>query len=336
MKAKIIDIEYYIPEKTVSNADLVEENPSWNIDKIYEKTGINNRYIANKNQTSVDLAVEAGNKILNKGYRDVVDYIILCTQSPDYFLPTSACILQDRLGLGQAVGAIDVNQGCSGFIYSLGLAKGLIESNQAKNVLVLTAETYSKFIHPKDKSVRTLFGDAASCALISAVNDDKVKYISEPVYGTDGSMYDSLIVPDGGMKNPYNNSSYDEYEDKSSNIRSSSNLYMDGNNIFLFTLSKVPKLYSEVLEKESLTKDDIDIFILHQANKFMLDSLQKKLDIPDEKMHRSYQNFGNTVSSTIPIGLKIEMENMQSKEIKCAMLLGFGVGLSWAGLVVRF
>jgi len=336
MKAKIIDIEYYIPEKTVSNADLVEENPSWNIDKIYEKTGINNRYIANKNQTSVDLAVEAGNKILNKGYREVVDYIILCTQSPDYFLPTSACILQDRLGLGQAVGAIDVNQGCSGFIYSLGLAKGLIESNQAKNVLVLTAETYSKFIHPKDKSVRTLFGDAASCALISAVNDDKVKYISEPVYGTDGSMYDSLIVPDGGMKNPYKDSSYDEYEDKSSNIRTPSNLYMDGNNIFLFTLSKVPKLYSKVLEKESLTKDDIDIFILHQANKFMLDSLQKKLDIPDEKMHRSYQNFGNTVSSTIPIGLKIEMENMQSKEIKCAMLLGFGVGLSWAGLVVRF
>ena len=161
MKARIDKIKLYVPDKILTNDDLSNENPEWDIDKIFSKIGISKRHIASEGQTSVDLAVESGNKLLNQNpdLRDKIDYLILCTQSPDYYLPTSACIVQDRLKLNNTTGAIDVNQGCSGFVYSLGLAKGLIESDQAKNILIITSETYSKFIHPKDKSVRTLFGD---------------------------------------------------------------------------------------------------------------------------------------------------------------------------------
>tara|TARA_Y100001980_G_C14556036_1_gene346163 strand:+ start:6656 stop:7672 length:1017 start_codon:yes stop_codon:yes gene_type:complete len=337
MKARIDKIKLYVPDKILTNDDLSNENPEWDIDKIFSKIGISKRHIASEGQTSVDLAVESGKKLLIQypDLRDKIDYLILCTQSPDYYLPTSACIVQDRLKLNNTTGAIDVNQGCSGFVYSLGLAKGLIESDQAKNILIITSETYSKFIHPKDKSVRTIFGDAAACTLVSGIETDD-NFISSPVYGTDGSGYKSLIVPYGGMRNP-NNSTKIEKTDMNNNTRTDANLFMDGKEVFLFTLKQIPKLYHTILDKEGLAPDDIDIFILHQANKFMLDSLKNKLKIPELKMHRSYQNYGNTVSSTIPIGLSIEKSkhSFNNNQTKTAMLLGFGVGLSWAGTIVK-
>ena len=158
-KQSYIDlVEFFVPPSKLTNEKLVQENPSWEVDKIYEKTGIKNRYIADSNITATDLAVEAGKFFFDK-YPEKkleIDYLIFCTQSPDYFLPTSACLIQDRLGLRTEIGAVDINQGCSGFIYALSLAKGLIESDQVKNVLIITSETYSKYINDKDKSVRTL------------------------------------------------------------------------------------------------------------------------------------------------------------------------------------
>ena len=339
MKAYIYDIEYFVPSKRLSNNDLSAINPDWNLDRIYGKTGISNRYLANKDQTATDLAVEAGRLLLEKNsdLKGTVDYLILCTQSSDYYLPSSACLIQERLGLKQTIGAIDINQGCSGFVYSLGLAKGLIETNQAKNILVITADTYSKYINEKDKSVKTLFGDAAACTLIKAIDESDGEFVSNPVYGTNGKGAQHLIVPDGGARNPISDTSYIETKDDSNNIRNQANIFMNGKQIFTFTLSAVPNVFKEILEKESITIDDIDVVIFHQANKFRLDSLQKKLKIPEEKMHRSYQEFGNTVSSTIPIGLKKEIvKNKNKRGSRTALLLGFGVGLSWAGNIVKY
>ncbi len=252
MKAYIDDIEYFVPNNKLSNEDLSAIYPEWNVDRIYDKTGISNRYIADKDQTATDLAIEAGRILLEKHPKltETVDYIILCTQSSDYYLPSSACLIQESLGLGQTTGAIDVNQGCSGFVYSLGLAKGLIETDQAKNILVLTADTYSKYINDKDKSVRTLFGDAGACILIKAIEDSDETFISNPVYGTNGKGAKHLIVPHGGARNPISEESYIEEEDDSNNIRNQSNLFMNGREIFTFTLSAVPSVFNKILEKE--------------------------------------------------------------------------------------
>ena len=339
MKAYIDDIEYFVPSNKLSNEDLLLINPDWNVDRIYNKTGISNRYISSIGQTATDLAVEAAKILLGKRPHLVsaIDYIILCTQSADYCLPSSACLIQERLGLSQTTGAIDVNQGCSGFVYSIGLAKGLIETNQANHVLVITADTYSKYINDKDKSVKTLFGDGAACTLIKGVEDSGGEFISNPVYGTNGEGAKNLIVPDGGARSPISDASYIETKDGSNNIRNQTNIFMNGKEIYTFTLSAVPNVFNEILEKENITLDDIDVVIFHQANKFILDSLQKKLKIPENKMHRSYAEYGNTVSSTIPIGLKQELlKNNSNPRGRKALLLGFGVGLSWAGNVVKY
>ena len=338
MKAYIEDIEYFVPKNRLSNEDLSRISPEWDVEKIVEKTGISNRFIADKDQTATDLAILAANKMLEKSpeLKSSIDYVILCTQSSDYHLPTSACIIQERLGLSQSVGAIDVNQGCSGFVYSIGLAKGLIETKQATNVLVITADTYSKYINVKDKSVRTLFGDGAACTLIKGRYSEN-ELITRPVYGTNGKGAEHLIVPDGGSRSPISENSSIEKRDDSNNIRSSANLFMNGREIFTFTLTAVPRVFNQILKKENLTLDDIDVVVLHQANKLILDSIQKKLKIPEEKMHRSYGEFGNTVSSTIPIGLKQEfLKRKNNSGQRTALLLGFGVGLSWAGNIVTF
>src|SRR6266536_1100077 len=169
MSALIKVIEYYHPDTYLENEQISKEHPEWSVEKISAKTGIYKRPIAAEEISSGDLAYKAGEKLFseNEINKDQVDFLLFCTQSPDYFLPTTACILQDKLGLPTSTGAIDFNLGCSGYIYGLSLAQGLISSDAAKNVLFLTGETYSKFIHTKDKSNRTIFGDAASATLIS-------------------------------------------------------------------------------------------------------------------------------------------------------------------------
>lgn len=330
--ARIAAIEYILPDGTLTNEDLVKEYPSWSVDKIFSKTGIAQRHIAASGETSADLAERAGRALLASGAISAsdIDFLILCTQSPDYFLPATACVLQARLGLPKSCGAFDFNQGCSGYIYGLGIAKGLIESGQAQNVLLLTAETYSKFIHPGDKSVRTLFGDAAAATLVSAEEANK-EYLSSFVYGTDGAGAEHLIVPGGGMRMPRTPEMEIEYADESENRRSRMNLYMNGPAIFEFSMQSVPALVNEVLEKGGLSLDQIDVFALHQANRFMLDSLQRRICAPSEKFLRAFESCGNTVSSTIPIALKEAHKAGKLQRGQKLLLIGFGVGLSWAG-----
>lgn len=329
MKAFIRAIEYYLPEIILDNISLSQQFPEWPAEKILNKTGIEERRVSAMGELSSDLGVVAAQKLFDSGVAQPadVDYILLCTQSPDYFLPTTACLLQDRLGIPTSAGALDFNLGCSGFVYGLGLAKGLIETGQASNVLLITAETYSKFINHSDKGNRTLFGDAAAATLISGVDElqpsMRSDYLGPFSWGTDGSGANNLIVKKGGLRYPLLSHS-DEVPE----------LYMHGSEIFAFTLRVVPQIIHDLLEKAAVDISDIDLFVFHQANRYMLDHLRKKLEIPQEKFSIRMRSCGNTVSSTIPIALKDQLVDGLLKDNQRIMVVGFGVGYSWgAGLV---
>jgi 3-oxoacyl-[acyl-carrier-protein] synthase-3 len=220
-------------------------------------------------------------------------------------------------------------------VYGLGLATGLIESGQARNVLLITSETYSKFIHPGDKSVRTLFGDAAAATLISAV-DTQVAGVGPFIYGTDGKGAANLIVPAGGMRKPHAPQTAVVSADDSGNERSEDNLYMNGAEIFAFTLRTVPKAVENLLAKSALSVDDVDLFVFHQANQYMLEHLRLKMKLPAEKFVVAMSDCGNTVSSTIPIALSRAHEQGRIVEGARVMLVGFGVGYSWGACLLRW
>jgi 3-oxoacyl-[acyl-carrier-protein] synthase-3 len=335
--AKIKDIAMYLPPVVLSNFELSKIYPEWPSEKIYDKTGINERRIAGKDQTAGDLAFEAATRLFYQGQiaSQDVDFIILCTQAPDYILPTTACIIQDRLGISRHAGALDINLGCSGFVYGLSLAKGLIETGAARCVLLLTADTYSKYINPMDKSVRTLFGDAAAATAIVAT-DAECEKIGPFVFGTDGSGAKNLIVEAGMYRVPKSAETSKELTDDSGNVRSRNNLYMNGAEVMAFSLKEVPKAADALLLKAEMTKEDIDFFVLHQANKFMLEALRKKMKVPTEKLPIFVDDCGNTVSSTIPIALFKLHQQGRLKSGHKLMLIGFGVGYSWAACLLNF
>jgi 3-oxoacyl-[acyl-carrier-protein] synthase-3 len=330
--AVISAIEYHLPQGILSSELLASEFPEWSMEKIDAKTGITERHIAAEAECSSDLAVEAATKLFRSGVcqPEEIDYILFCTQSPDYFLPTTACLIQSRLGIPQSAGALDYNLGCSGFVVGLGLAKGLIETGQAAKVLLLTGETYSKFIHKRDKSVRTLFGDAATATLVAGVEKEGPPPLGPFVYGTDGSGAGNLIVPTGGMRNPRTAETAEAYEDESGNFRSRDNLFMSGAEIFNFTLRTIPKCVKALLDRAELGMEAVDLFVFHQANQYMLEHLRKKMKIPGEKFLVAMSHCGNTVSSTIPIALKHAQKDGRLKSGHLVMLVGFGVGYSWA------
>lgn len=333
MKAFIKAISYYLPEIVLTNEELQTQFPEWSAAKIISKIGIVERHIAGVNETASDMAIKAAEKLIAEYLieKNTIDYVILCTQSPDYFLPTTACIIQDRLKLSTSIGAIDVNLGCSGFIFGLSLAKGLIYGGMAKNVLLLTSETYSKHIHPRDKGNRTIFGDAAAATLISTEGVAEIKDFS---FGTDGRGADNLIVKTGGArsKKPLNDLSFDAY----GNPKSSDYLFMDGAEILNYTLDYFPPLVSDTLLKNKIEQNDIDLFIFHQANKYIMELLRKKLAIEDEKFYRYFANIGNTVSSTIPIAIKEAINDGTLKGKSNVLIAAPGLGYSWGGNVLKF
>jgi 3-oxoacyl-[acyl-carrier-protein] synthase III len=335
MRAAVIGIEYYLPDQRLTNDQLSSLYPGWTPAKIESKTGILERHIAAKGECSSDLAVTAARRLFASGLcaPSDVDYVLLCTQSPDYLLPTTACLLQARLGLPTSSGAIDINQGCSGFVYSLGLAKALVETGQAKRVLLLTAETYSKFIHPGDKSVRSLFGDAASATLVGARAEGDANLLGPFVYGTDGRGAPNLIVPTGGLRRDRVIGA-PEVRDDSGNIRTVNDLYMNGPEIFAFALRTVPEAVNRLLALAGLASEEIDLYVFHQASGYILEHLRRKLNIPRQKFIVELSHCGNTVSSTIPIALKAAQDQGRLRTGDRVMLVGFGVGYSWAAAIV--
>lgn len=323
-------ISYFLPDKKVSNESIVREFPEWSVEKIAEKVGITNRHVASENETATDLAIKAGEILFSENpeiEKENIDFILFCTQSPDFLLPTSACIIQNKLGLPTKCGALDFNLGCSGYIYGLAVAKGLVDAGIANNVLLLTGETYNKHIHPRDKGNRTIFGDAASATIIANEGWAKIRNFS---LGTDGRGAQNLIIRTGGARNPEKLEDL-EFDDNGNPV-SSDHLFMNGSEIFVFTQRNVPKVVKDTLVKNNLTLEDINLFIFHQANSYMLEFLRKKIKISSDKFFINIKEIGNTVSNSIPIALA-----QAKKELKISgeiLLCGFGVGYSWGGCII--
>lgn len=331
--AYIKAISYYLPERVVTNEELIKEFPEWCVDKVAQKVGVDSRHIAAEDETAGDMAEKAALKLFEEYHVDskIVDFLLLCTQSPDYFLPSTACILQDRLGIPTSAGAFDYNLGCSGCIYGMAMAKGLIAAGIAKNVLLLTAETYNKYLHSSDKSNRSIFGDGAAACLIST---EGFAEIGEFVLGTDGSGANNLIVKTGASRQKIPTGRY--VEDEEGHIWYDDYLYMNGGNIINFTLDAVPSMMKEIFEKNGLEKAQIDYYVFHQANKFMLNTIRKVCVLPKDRFYVNLATTGNTVSSTVLISLKDCIDNGKIKLGDIVMVSGFGVGLSWGGTVLKF
>ena len=320
--SKIAAIEYYVPKEIISNATLAKAFDSTE-ESILETTGIYKRHKTPANELSSDLAVKAAEKLflIYPELRTQIDFLIFCTQSIDQPSPATSCLIQTRLKLNKSIGSIDIGHGCSGFMYCLSIAKALIECNQVKNVLILTAETLTKYLASNDKSTRYLFGDAGCATWVSTSNTPKIGNFT---FGTDGSGADTMYCKYRSLRHPINDENDLNY------------FKMNGFNVLAFSLKEVQKLFQDIISKNHLTSDlsEIDWIVLHQASKIVLESLQKKLKYPTEKYLFSLEQFGNTVSSSIPITLKYNMENSLIKENNHLLLAAFGVGFSWCGTVI--
>jgi 3-oxoacyl-[acyl-carrier-protein] synthase III len=317
-------IAIHLPEKIENIEKLAAMFDKWDIEEIFSKTGVRNRHIAEPDQCASDLGVAAAERLF-KRYdidRESIDFLLFCTQTPDYILPTTACVMQQRLGLPTSTGALDFNLGCSGFVYGLSLADGLIRSGSAKRVLLITAETYSKYIDPTDRSLRTIFGDGAAATLIESAKEPS---LGNFIFGTDGRGANTLIVTEGGARPK------EHAIQPSKRKRWPSSLFMDGPELVKFSMEAVPVLIDGLLAKAKCTRDKIDIFLMHQATALMLDRLRNRLNLDEEKIPAALEHYGNTVSSTIPILINDLRANGRLKPGKQTLMIGFGVGLSWAG-----
>lgn len=336
MYATLAAVEFHVPNTRIGNEEIAQLAANWTPQKIFDKTGIAERHVAADDECSSDLAFHAAEKLFASGAcsRDEIDFLLFCTQSADYLLPTTACLLQDRLKLRTGIGALDFNLGCSGYIYGLGLSQGLIETGQARNVLLLTGETYTKFLRKDDLSVRSLFGDAGSATLLRGIPGDG-PFIGPYVYGTDGQGAENLMLKRHSLRAGNDSGSTDS---ACATIRADSPEYlsMNGPEVFSFALETVPRAVNDLLSRAQLHRDDIDLFVFHQANEYMLKCLRTKLQIPEERFVVALERFGNTVSSTIPIALQICLADGRLKSGMRIMLVGFGVGYSWGATLVRY
>jgi len=326
----IKDIKYCFPKKSYTNLDIKLDHPEYDIENFEQKVGIKKRYVTANNETGLDLAEKACNSLLNDFPNVKIDFIVYCTQSPEYILPTTSCILQDRLNLSKNVGAIDYNLGCSGYVYGLKIGKSLIESGECKNIILVTAETYTKYINKNDVVNKAIFGDAASATLLSR---SKKRGILKSITKTDGSGYDKLIIKNGASKNKLEFNPKKKFYSKC--VYTDNDLYMNGPDIFNFTINNIPSLCNEVIEFNNFKMEEIDYVIFHQANKFMLNFLRKKLSLDKDKFCIDLSDGGNTVSNTIPIALLRAIHSGKIKTGSLVLLVGFGVGLSYGAIIVK-
>ena len=244
--------------------------------------------------------------------------------------------MQDRLDIPEHAGSLDINQGCTGFIYGLSVANGLIATGGAKNVLLLTSVNISELLHPEDKSNRAIFGDGAAATLISDNDPMPGSEIGDFVYGTDGKNFDAIIIKYGGARYPLDRFEAKDYRDEAGNIRNDRNFYMNGWAVFTFSMEKVPVMIKQLLDKAGMSEDEVDMYVFHQANQIILESIFRKMKIPKEKTLIHLEDCGNTVASTIPIALYHAIAEGRVSRGNSLILAGFGVGFSWAACILKF
>lgn len=326
MGCKISRIAFHLPQNSITNDELHANFPCWNRDKFQNRFGIYNRFFVDEHETSLDLAFQCATKNFSKEELFSIDFIIFCTQTPDHLLPGNSHILHEKIGFSPNTGSIDINLGCSGFVYSLGIAKGLIETGSASRIAIVTSETYSKIIDRTDINNLAIFGDAAA---ITIVERSDVNCLGNFVFKSDGNGWKHLVSHSGGFRK----SNLDNQNASSSSI--TSKFHMDGPKIFKLVMENVPKIFYETLDKNSLKKSDVDYFVFHQANKHILEQLSQKLDIEPSRFCIHLNDFGNTVSCSIPIALCDLLQAGIIKKGYKIMILGFGVGFSYAASIVQ-
>lgn len=313
MNGAITQIEVKLPKNKVSIKKLCSRY-NWDYLKIIEKTGIKNVYHSSKNESALKLAIGAAKKITKKNKK--IDAIIYVTQSPEFFLPTNACVIQNKLGLKKNIIAYDINQGCTGFVYGLYNAQLLLQDNLINNVLIICSDTYTKNIKKDNKSCLTLFSDGATAILVKKRKNKKKQYI----FYTDGSGEEDLKLHFSG--NQFVKNKIPE-------------LSMDGRKVLVFTMNYVPQIVKKTLKENKVSLKELKYVIFHQASKIVIENLIRKLDIPLNKIYKNYDRFGNTVSSTIPLCLyELRKKKMISKGDKI-LICGFGVGLSIASTIME-
>ncbi len=334
MPCKIHSTRYSLPRTPFTNDDFFAEFPELRGSSI-EKTGVKKRFIAHKDEISADLALSAASTLLNEGKIDpsTIDFLIYNSADLDYYTPSTSCVLHGKLDLGSQCGTMDLVNGCSSYVYCLGIAAGIIETMGARNVLILNSSTLTKFIHSGDKANRFLFGDGAAATLITRSNESA---IGPFVYGTDGKNYEKIIIKDGFARYPISEQSLVNRIDPYGNITNDASFDMDGTAIFLFSVRTVPGMITELLERAKLSLNEIDLFIFHQPNVFLNEHLRKKIGISEERFFHCMENFGNTVQSTIPIAIREAQNCGKLKSGMRVVLAGFGTGLSWSSTIVRF
>jgi 3-oxoacyl-[acyl-carrier-protein] synthase-3 len=335
MSSKIKYISYYLPPTSLGNEELAGLFENKSSEEIFTVFGVKKRSIRNPGQIGSDLAFEAAQKLFNENKtsdKNTIDFLIFCTEGLDYKAPTSASVLHHRLGLNENCGCIDMPMGCSGFIYGLSLAHSMIHAGNATKVLFLVADIPSSVIHSSDFEMRCIFGDAGVAIL---VQKSEINQIGKFVFGTDGSGAQNLIVERGTTRAPIDKEWLEKYKDEPENL-SQGRMKMNGLEIARFSLQRVPSLLENTLLKNNISFEEIDLFIFHQASKFILNSLKRKCKIPSDKFYTYYEEVGNTVSCSLPIALKqAELEGKLRKGMK-VMLLGFGVGYSWGGTIITW
>jgi len=335
MSVRITDIAFCLPDRVVHNAELHADNPLWEIDRVAARSGVESRRIARDDETALDLVFAACGALFerNPDVRERIDALLFCTQSPDHLMPPNSCLLHERLKLRDEVFAFDFTLACSGFVYGLGIAQGLLDGGLARCVLFATGDTYSKFIHPRDRSARVLFGDGAAVSLLEP--GDERHGMRDLIYGTSGKGHECFWIPAGGGRMPRSAATAVEMPAGGGSARTLENIHMNGMGVLSFVNSKVPKQVRALLERNRLSVDDIDLFVFHQASALALDSLERALKIPPAKVYRKLSDVGNTVSASIPIALRYALDEGRLRPGDLVVLCGFGVGLSWASALVR-
>ncbi len=333
MNLEIRKLDYYLPERIETNDFLEKENPKWKLDKVTKKSGVFQRHIADAKETAYDLSLEACKRVLQDYDKTLIQGIIYCTQSPDFIMPSNAFLLHKDLELGEEVFAFDFNHACTGYIYSLVIANSFIKSSMANSILLVNADTYSKYINKKDRSTRVLFGDAAAVTIVEATNNSKG--IIDYELASSGKNFDKFWIPSGGLRQPKSESTSNEMEDHMGNIKSSENISMDGLGVWSFINSVVPNQIQNLLDRNQISMKEVDQIIFHQASLMTLESIINSMGLDKEKVFVNIGNVGNTVSSSIPIALKDALDQGRVSKGSKIILSGFGVGLAYGSILME-
>jgi 3-oxoacyl-[acyl-carrier-protein] synthase-3 len=330
--ARVAGLAATLPKQFVSTDQAAVVAGVADVRKVVSMTGITGRNVATSSVCTSDLCFDAARRLLGDlGWKsDSVDALVFVTQTPDYRLPATACVLQDRLGLSSRCAAFDVNIGCAGFVYGLSVCASLVDAGMER-VLLLTGDTLSKFVNPADKSCIFLFGDAGTATAIER-GSNQLSF----VLGSDGEGAQHLMIPAGMCREPGEAGSHSAVECEGGNIRSRHQLYMNGAEVMNFTLRALPRLWDELALIDPTPGMPFDAVVMHQANQFILNALAKRLNISPDKVPSTLSRFGNTSSASIPITIADQLADKFSQSAGKMVLMGFGVGWSWAGCIGSF